>query len=143
MGEIAEMHLDGTLCERCGVYMGEPCGYPRYCHDCFNDMDDEERRELGLPVRKRKKHNKKHKQKPKVQELQEHDGVKVGEKAIVRESYKPGRNRREIVLIDRITYDRWGAKYWSQGIWYCYAWPCTEKNMKAYEQSNKDLGYTK
>ena len=54
MGEIAEMHLDGTLCERCGVYLGQPVGYPRYCSDCFHDMDDEERRELGLPVRKHK-----------------------------------------------------------------------------------------
>lgn len=31
MGEIAEMHLDGTLCEACGDFIGEPCGYPRYC----------------------------------------------------------------------------------------------------------------
>lgn len=29
MGEIAEMHLDGTLCERCGFYLGHPVGYPR------------------------------------------------------------------------------------------------------------------
>lgn len=32
MGEIAEMMLDGTLCEGCGVYMeGEGQGFPRYC----------------------------------------------------------------------------------------------------------------
>ena len=32
MGEIADMMLDGTLCEGCGVYLeGEPTGYPRYC----------------------------------------------------------------------------------------------------------------
>ena len=64
MGEIAEMHLDGTLCERCGVYLGHPVGYPRYCRDCFNDMDDEERKELGLPVRKKHKHKHKPKGKP-------------------------------------------------------------------------------
>lgn len=34
MGEIAEMMLDGMLCERCGEYIGEPCGYPRKCSDC-------------------------------------------------------------------------------------------------------------
>lgn len=35
MGEIAEMHLDGTLCETCGVFLdGETPGYPRCCEDC-------------------------------------------------------------------------------------------------------------
>ena len=32
MGEIADMMLDGTLCEGCGVYIdGEAQGFPRYC----------------------------------------------------------------------------------------------------------------
>jgi len=36
MGDIAEMMLDGTLCEGCGVYLpGEGEGIPRYCRDCF------------------------------------------------------------------------------------------------------------
>ena len=35
MGELAEMHLNGTLCEICGVFLdGETSGYPRYCEDC-------------------------------------------------------------------------------------------------------------
>lgn len=40
MGEIADMHLDGTLCEQCGVpfddiLKSEPApGYPRLCEDC-------------------------------------------------------------------------------------------------------------
>lgn len=35
MGEIAEMMLDGDLCEGCGVYMGGPGrGVPRRCADC-------------------------------------------------------------------------------------------------------------
>ena len=39
MGEIAEMMLDGTLCEACGVLIigegEEPAGYPQYCsEDC-------------------------------------------------------------------------------------------------------------
>jgi DNA-directed RNA polymerase subunit RPC12/RpoP len=35
MGEIAEMMLDGTLCEGCGVYLqGRPRGFPRRCADC-------------------------------------------------------------------------------------------------------------
>lgn len=36
MGDIADMMLDGTLCEGCGVYLpGEGEGIPRYCRDCF------------------------------------------------------------------------------------------------------------
>lgn len=32
MGEVAEMMLDGTLCERCGTYIeGDAPGHPRYC----------------------------------------------------------------------------------------------------------------
>ena len=36
MGEIAEMMLDGTLCECCGVALlegpdDEPAGFPSYC----------------------------------------------------------------------------------------------------------------
>lgn len=39
MGEIAEMMLDGTLCEGCGVYIeGEGEGFPRYCSpQCARD----------------------------------------------------------------------------------------------------------
>lgn len=36
MGEIAEMMLDGTLCEACGVYIDDDDvapGFPRYCSD--------------------------------------------------------------------------------------------------------------
>lgn len=34
MGEIAELMLDGTLCEGCGVDMGDEYGYPRTCAGC-------------------------------------------------------------------------------------------------------------
>lgn len=34
MGEHAEMRLDGTLCEGCGEFLGDPVGFPRYCADC-------------------------------------------------------------------------------------------------------------
>lgn len=34
MGEIAEMMLDGTLCEQCGTYMGEGDGFLRVCSYC-------------------------------------------------------------------------------------------------------------
>lgn len=34
MGEIADMMLDGTLCEGCGVYLGSDMGFPMRCPDC-------------------------------------------------------------------------------------------------------------
>lgn len=40
MGEIAEMILDGTLCEQCGCFIGEPVGYPRLCEDCDEEYYD-------------------------------------------------------------------------------------------------------
>jgi len=47
MGEVAEMMLDGTLCEGCGVYLGiEDAGFPCLCESCAS-----ERREDGSTVR--------------------------------------------------------------------------------------------
>ncbi len=40
MGDIADMTLDGVLCEGCGVYMGDECGYPRRCRSCQRDIRD-------------------------------------------------------------------------------------------------------
>lgn len=39
MGEIADMMLDGTLCEMCGSYLNEEeAGFPRYCSvECAKD----------------------------------------------------------------------------------------------------------
>lgn len=34
MGDVADMMLDGTLCEGCGVYLGDSVGYPRRCKHC-------------------------------------------------------------------------------------------------------------
>ena len=35
MGEIADMMLDGTLCEGCGVFLNdEAAGYSCYCEGC-------------------------------------------------------------------------------------------------------------
>lgn len=40
MGEIAEMMLEGTLCEWCGTHLGEGFGYPRLCPSCkAEDLD--------------------------------------------------------------------------------------------------------
>ena len=37
MGEYAEMMLDGTLCEGCGVYLGSTLDCPCLCSDCARD----------------------------------------------------------------------------------------------------------
>ena len=34
MGEIAEMILEGILCDVCGCYIGSSTGAPRTCGDC-------------------------------------------------------------------------------------------------------------
>lgn len=34
MGDIAEMTLDGILCQKCGDFLGEPVGFPRTCTLC-------------------------------------------------------------------------------------------------------------
>ena len=34
MGEIADMMLDGTLCQGCGGYIGSDNGFPTWCSDC-------------------------------------------------------------------------------------------------------------
>jgi len=41
MGDIADMMIDGTLCEGCGVYLpGESRGDPRRCRDCAKMWND-------------------------------------------------------------------------------------------------------
>jgi len=41
VGEVAEMMLDGTLCQCCGVYIGDQStgGFPEYCRSCARDAE--------------------------------------------------------------------------------------------------------
>lgn len=39
MGDVADMMLDGSLCEGCGVFMGDDAGYPRRCPGCLDDIE--------------------------------------------------------------------------------------------------------
>lgn len=66
MGDIADMMLDGTLCEGCGVYIeGEAPGYPRHCSaqcrtDCSPAVAPKSQpiAKVKCPICKRKvKHN--------------------------------------------------------------------------------------
>ncbi len=54
MGDIADMMLEGILCEGCGDFLTDkPRGYPDYCYDCktklygdnYDDDDYEEEEE--------------------------------------------------------------------------------------------------
>lgn len=54
MGEIADMMLDGTLCQCCGVFIGSNNGYPTYCDSCQLDL---EREDKPVVPKKRKKRN--------------------------------------------------------------------------------------
>lgn len=39
MGEIAEMMLEGTLCEQCGSFVDfDYVGHPRLCDDCKDEQ---------------------------------------------------------------------------------------------------------
>lgn len=58
MGEIAEMMLNGDLCEGCGIYLpGDGEGFPRYCHDCTVEQSPKEKCHI---CGKRKKNVKAH-----------------------------------------------------------------------------------
>ena len=40
MGEMADMIIDGTVCEECGAFLdGAMPGYPRKCSDCGGDIN--------------------------------------------------------------------------------------------------------
>lgn len=55
MGEIAEMMLDGTLCEGCGVHLpGDGFGVPRRCRDCKPDAPKDHASNLATPRRQAK-----------------------------------------------------------------------------------------
>ena len=54
MGDIADMMLDGTLCQVCGVYMIAN-GYPQTCQDCGGDF-------MGVSIKNKRKKKKTPKQ---------------------------------------------------------------------------------
>jgi hypothetical protein len=52
MGEIADMMLDGTLCEQCGEFIDEGGGFPRLCASCSSEADKSEKKNDVFPKRK-------------------------------------------------------------------------------------------
>ena len=53
MGEIADMMLDGTMCQGCGEWLGEPQGFPGYCSACAREIEPFE------PSKKRRRRKRK------------------------------------------------------------------------------------
>lgn len=49
MGDIADMMLDGTLCEGCGEYLGADGGYPQRCPVCARALKTEVRTHPYFP----------------------------------------------------------------------------------------------
>lgn len=51
MGEIAEMILEGILCEQCGMFIdGEEVGFPRLCDFCRSDEFEQAFGEPSKPL---------------------------------------------------------------------------------------------
>jgi len=57
MGDIADMMIEGILCECCGEYIGNSVGYPRKCSYCMGESYEKNK--------KKHKFNKKRKSKIK------------------------------------------------------------------------------
>jgi hypothetical protein len=49
MGEIADMMLDGTMCQQCGQFMGDPLGAPTTCSDC-DPESNQDPKDSTVPV---------------------------------------------------------------------------------------------
>jgi DNA-directed RNA polymerase subunit RPC12/RpoP len=52
MGEIADMMLDGTMCQGCGVWLHDGAdgpGYPGYCSDCRRELGPEPKDHIEPP----------------------------------------------------------------------------------------------
>lgn len=43
MGEIAEMMLDGAMCQVCGEFLDDSLGFPTTCGGCSDEYPDAER----------------------------------------------------------------------------------------------------
>lgn len=55
MGDIADMIIEGVLCQGCGEYMGDGNGYPQWCRACMKTEDRKETLPGPKPGAKQKK----------------------------------------------------------------------------------------
>ena len=62
MGEIADMMLEGQMCQGCGEILGQGDGYPVFCKSCQRGMDidahgDKQTTKDGQPINRPSKIN--------------------------------------------------------------------------------------
>lgn len=50
MGEIADMMLEGIMCQGCGEFLGEGDGFPTWCAGCAPDGVEDELFPMDEPV---------------------------------------------------------------------------------------------
>jgi len=54
MGDVADMIIEGVLCEQCGGYIGDEVGYPRKCSSCEGPLSKKERRRREASKRQKR-----------------------------------------------------------------------------------------
>ncbi len=62
MGEIADMMLDGTMCEQCGVWVDDGKdgpGYPQLCAECQRENSRRKGHDRKKSSRKKKRRRSK------------------------------------------------------------------------------------
>lgn len=50
MGEIADMMIEGAMCQSCGEFLGDEVGYPRYCRACACDVPEPSKPKVKCPT---------------------------------------------------------------------------------------------
>lgn len=50
MGDIADMMIDGMMCETCGEYLGEGEGYPTQCASCKEENQEETKEKIKCSI---------------------------------------------------------------------------------------------
>ena len=51
MGDIADMMLEGVLCQGCGVYLGDGDGFPIFCSGCAKQDKSQKLNPLKAPCK--------------------------------------------------------------------------------------------
>lgn len=50
MGEIADMMIEGAMCETCGEFLGDEVGYPRQCYACSSESAGKSHDKVNCPI---------------------------------------------------------------------------------------------
>ena len=92
MGEIAEMMLDGTLCEGCGEFIGSDNGYPTYCSpQCAGDRGaDTTQIHQDLTEGETKSQKRNRKKKKKQENYREMQSLLQKTVILINESFESG-----------------------------------------------------